>query len=257
MIIDSHTHIGAKTVVGSTEDLIASMKMGGIDKAMVFAGVISGTPTETLLGKIEPYKGKLFAVGSFIPTMPDKPTPGQIESLLASGAIRGLKFYPGYEYYYPYDEALRPYLALLAKYRRPVIFHSGDTFSGVHESKLKFAHPLHIDELATEMPDLPIVIAHLGYPWVIDAGEVCYKNKNVYADCSGFVYGKFDAKNAADFTVAAKEFMRVAGGSQKILFGSDWPISDQRSYAATAKNVFGAKAKRIFSENAIELFGLF
>ena len=165
-----------------------------------------------------------------------------------------MKFYPGYEYFYPADTNLRPYLELLAKYEKPALFNSGDTYSKAGQAKLKYAQAIHIDDLATELPSLKIIIAHLGYPWVIDATEVCYKNKNVYVDCSGFVYGKFKQKDRINLKETAKEFGKIAPPN-RILFGSDWPIGDQTSYVKTAKEIFG-KSDRLFSKNAEELFGI-
>jgi predicted TIM-barrel fold metal-dependent hydrolase len=256
MIIDAHTHIGfGKAIDARPASLIASMKKAGIDKAMVFAGRINQCSTEAMLKAIEPFGDNLVGVGAISP-LATKPSLKTVDGWLAKGLIRGLKFYPGYEYFYPYDRSIRPYLKLLAEYKRPAIFHSGDTFSKVHVAKLKYAHPLHIDDVATELPDLPVIIAHVGYPWVIDAGEVCYKNKNVYVDCSGFVYGEFNEKNAAHFTEIIGQYAKIAGGTDRVLFGTDWPISDQSSYVKVARSVFGAKAQDVLSGNAKRLFGL-
>ena len=256
-IIDAHTHLGYNDVINApVERLVAELERAGIAQAVVLAGDLGSCPTEVLLKHLAPYTGRLFAVGSISPGSASMPSVAQVETWFAEGSICGLKFYPGYEYYYPADAVLRPYLDLLVRHHRPAIFHSGDTFSVAGNAKLKFAHPLHIDELAVDMPDLNIIIAHMGYPWTTDAGEVCYKNKNVYTDCSGFVYGTFDDKSSHDFALAAENFMRVAGGSEKILFGTDWSISDPTSYVTVAQRVFGADNTPVFSGNARRLFGL-
>lgn len=255
MIIDSHTHIGFGNAIDARpRSLVASMDKAGIDMSLVFAGRINQCSTEALLEAIEPFKDRLLPVGAISP-LATRPSLKKVEGWLKKGTIRGLKFYPGYEYFYPYEKVVRPYLKLLSEYGRPAIFHSGDTFSKVHEAKLKYAHPLHIDDLATELPDLRVIIAHVGYPWVIDSGEVVYKNKNVYVDCSGFVYGEFTAESRAHFKDIIADHVRIAGTSDRILFGTDWPISDQTSYVKTARQVFGAKAEAVFSGNAKRLFG--
>jgi predicted TIM-barrel fold metal-dependent hydrolase len=255
IIIDSHVHIGFGGAIDARPaSLVASMRKAGIAKAMVFAGRINQCSTDALIEAVTPYRGTLFPVGAISP-LARRPALKTVGAWLEKGQIHALKFYPGYEYFYPYDKVLRPYLKLLAEFRRPAIFHSGDTYSRVQVAKLRFAHPLHIDEIATEMPELPIVIAHMGYPWQIDAAEVVYKNKNVHADCSGFVYGRFDEKQKAHFADVVREFVRVAGGAERLLFGTDWPISDQSSYVAVAKKVFGDD-RAVFSQNAIKIFGL-
>jgi hypothetical protein len=54
---------------------------------------------------------------------------------------------------------------------------------------VKFSHPLTIDEVAVDHPDITFVIAHAGNPWIESAAEVAYKNPNVYLDGSAFVIG--------------------------------------------------------------------
>jgi predicted TIM-barrel fold metal-dependent hydrolase len=272
MIIDSHTHLGRPggAIDSRAVDLIASMDKAGIEKALVFAGRMNSITTEQVIEEIEPHRGRLYAIGAI--SMDDwksnVPASGlwisgtewdaslqKMEAFLASGAIRGLKFYTGYEHYYPADRWLRPFLDLLVKYDRPAIFHSGDTFSKVGGSKLKYAMPIHIDDLAVEMPKLKIIIAHLGCPWQREAAEVVYKNENVYSDCSGAVYGDFTQASETDYRLVWNEFVRIAGGAEKILFGTDWPISGQRSYRGLIETLLGAN-EVVFSGNAIRLFGL-
>ncbi len=222
----------------------------------VFAGKINNSPTEKLLAELKKYRGRLYPVGSVSPLSADKSKIAQIERWLKNKEIFGLKFYPGYEFFYPDDASLRPYLKLLSKYGRPAIFHSGDTYNKAGGAKLKYAHPLHIDDLAVCLPELKIVIAHLGYPWIIDAAEVVYKNKNVYADCSGFVYGKFKKEDSECFKKMFNDFLGRSGSAKKVLFGTDWPISDQLSYASLVKKISGRDKENIMHKNAIKIFGI-
>ncbi len=258
MIIDAHTHVGFDGVIpdASVERLVAALRKADTDKALVFAGRINGCPTERLVEALKPHQGMLYPVGSVSPLEAEKPNLKTVEVWLRDGLIHGLKFYSGYEYFHPFDEVLRPYLHLLAKYGKPAIFHSGDTYSKADKAKLKYALPIHVDDLATEMPELKIVIAHMGYPWVTDAAEVCYKNANVYSDCSGFVYGKFDAPQRRHFIELFKEFMRVVRTPDKLLYGSDWPVAEPSSYVPVVKALAGKNARKIFSENAMRVYGI-
>ena len=259
MIIDSHTHIGFGGIIdmhASAEQLIASMKKAKIDKALVFGGEMNACSIDRLLSAIAPYPKQLYAIGSVSPLSPQKPTVEKVEDLLSKKQIHGLKFYPGYEHFYPADASVRPYLKLLVKYNRPAIFHSGDTYNKSGVAKLKYAQSIHIDDLATDLPDLKIIIAHFGYPWEIDTAEVCYKNKNVYVDCSGFVYGKFTAKQKKHFREVIKKFELISNARDRILFGTDWPIGDQTSYARTMQSLMGKNFAKFYSENSIALFGL-
>lgn len=237
MIIDSHTHIGRNEHISATVDeLLRSMDKAGITKSLVFAGELNDCPNEWMLEQIAPHKDRLLGVAAYTP-----PGFGQhysadytrenIINLYGEGKIVAIKFYTGYDHYYPID--LRNMLPALEEVGCPAIFHCGDCLNSVKCAKLKYSHPLHIDEVAVDFPGMNFIIAHMGYPWHRDAGEVCYKNKNVFADISGFVYGDFTDKNTRDFSKVITEFIDVAGGTNQMLFGSDWPISNQESYIKT------------------------
>lgn len=258
MIIDAHTHLGRPGGVLDRRvgDLLQSMDAAKIDKALVFAGRLNSLTTKDLLDEIAPHRDRLYGVGS-ISMRPRGRAFGrrhwaEVDTLLKSGLIRGLKFYPGYEYFYPADEWLRPFLKKLVKYDRPAIFHSGDTYSKAGGAKLKYAMAIHIDDLAAEMPDLKIVIAHLGWPFVREAAAVVYKNQNVYADCSGLFYGE---ASLTGLMPVWTEFVSIAG-ADKVLFGSDWPICDQKSYVESVKLLYSRYEGLNFEGNAVKLFGL-
>ncbi|MBI4239792.1 amidohydrolase [Candidatus Uhrbacteria bacterium] len=262
MVIDCHTHIGFKEpLIASPGELLESMKKAGIDATCVFAGELNGCPTEKLLEELS-HLPHLYPIGSVSPLSPSPPSLAVVEEWLASGKIYGLKFYPGYEFYYPYDSCVRPYLELLVKYNKPAIFHSGDTYSKAQGAKLKYAHPFEIDELASELPDLKIIIAHFGNPWFRDTAEVCLKNKNVYSDCSGFVYGSFQERDKRMFAEALETFMDYSlvhvFGRTKLLFGTDWPISDQSDYMKCVSELFSTSQERedFFVGNALEVFDI-
>jgi len=263
MIVDAHTHIGHKTLVATPADLVKSMDKAGIDKSMVFAGRMWEQATEILLDEIAPFGDRLYAVGSVsplddVPNLNDEKIVERVHKVrewLKAGTIRGLKFYPGYEHFYPYDDRVCAYLRVLEQTGYPAIFHSGDTFSAVGKAKLKYAHPLHIDEVAVDYPDLKIVIAHMGYPWHNDAAEVVYKNRNVYADCSGFVYGAFEAEKRDHFYEVVRHFVKVADSHDKLIFGTDWPICEQSSYLLVVRALF-EEDEWVLSKTAKSLFKL-
>lgn len=261
MIIDAHTHLGnpGGALNARATELIKSMDAAGVDVSAVLAGRLNSINTQQVLEEIEPYKDRMFAVASISPDHEKNLRnfiPEELEYWMEHGIVRGLKFYPGYEPFYPADAWLRPWLEIARKKGLPCIFHAGDTYSHAGGARLKYALPIHIDELAVDMPDLNIIIAHLGYPWQREAAEVMYKNKNVYADCSGFVYGDFTDPQKGDFTKVWEEFAQIAGGIDRVLFGTDWPISNQKPYIELVRKLAGDWAYNIFSGNARKLFQL-
>ena len=255
MIIDSHTHIGRNEHINSSaEDLLRSMDSCGIDNALVFAGKLNDAPNEYLLEQILPHKDRLFGVAACHPSdfVTDRAM-DEFFDVLDEKQIVAVKFYLGYDHWYPDDVNIKRVLRVLELNEIPAIFHTGDCLASIQHAKLKYAHPLGIDDVAVDYPDLKIVMAHMAYPWQREAAEVCYKNKNVYADMSGFVYGDFNAKEVRHFHKVVEEFTTIAGGTDKLLFGTDFPISNQKSYIDTVADMIGMKA---VSENIHKVFNL-
>lgn len=235
-IIDCHTHIGRNEKFQGIKQLLESMDKANIDKALVFASRVGDCPNEHLLQEIAPHKDRLYGVAYFDGQIGYKnhglhEWANKVSDWYGEKKIVAVKFYTGYEHYYPVDQA--PFLAHLNFMGCPAIFHSGDCLAGETKAKLKYAHPLHIDEVAVDFQNMNFVIAHLGFPWNKDAAQVCYKNTNVYADMSGFVYGKFKKDDCDKFDKVVKEFIEICP-SEKLMFGSDWPISDQISYVSAS-----------------------
>lgn len=255
MIIDSHVHLDSEN---KAKDLILSMDKAGINKALVFVGELFNYSNEKLLLDSALFKERLFPLCSISPFSKEKPTLEQLEKWLANKEFYGLKFYTGYEHFYPADEIIRPYLQLAEKYNKPVIFHSGDTWNKAEGAKLKYSHPFNIDDLAVDMPDLKIIIAHFGYPWVMDAAEVVSKNKNVFTDCSGLFYKRPDRQDELVLKKAFADFLFYGGPSDKLLFGTDWSLADQSYYVKLISKlaVSAEDKKKILYKNALEIFKL-
>src|SRR5687767_5797512 len=108
MIIDAHAHIGFnETLNAAAKEVSVSMRKAGIGKALVFASAMSDCLTERLLREIAPYPDRMYGIGSVSPLLKNQPSLKQVEAWLKGGRIRGLKFYTGYEHFYPADRLIR------------------------------------------------------------------------------------------------------------------------------------------------------
>ena len=259
-IIDCHTHLGGPDFAADARRLAESVQKAGIEKAMVYADEngFFGCPSEQLLAILKPFKQFLLPVASVSPLPASRPSLAMVDRWLKGGDIFGLKFYTGYEHFFPAEQPVRPYLELLVKHDLPAIFHSGDTYSDFKTAKLKYAHSLHIDDLATEMPDLKIVIAHLGNPWAMDAAEVSYKNKNVFVDCSGLVCDSVKPEDEALLKRLFSDYTTFGGSIDKLLFGTDWDLCGQKEYVDFINQLplDDDQKNKVFYENAQKLFKL-
>ncbi|MEK6676089.1 MAG: amidohydrolase family protein [Planctomycetota bacterium] len=98
----------------------------------------------------------------------------------------------------------------------PVLFHSGVHLAAA--TKLEYAHPILLDEVARELPDLRIVIAHLGYPWVAETIALLAKHTNVFSEISWIPQHTWDGYQAL-----LSAYQR--GVMDKLLLGSGFPYS--------------------------------
>jgi uncharacterized protein len=130
--------------------------------------------------------------------------------------LRGVKLAPTYQNFDPLSpEAFGMYEAI-AERRLPVMWHQGVTF--VRKSILAYALPRQIDPVATRFPEMPIVIAHLGHPWIDECLAVVRKHPSVFADVSALIARPLQLRAAL---ITAGEY-RCA---DKLLFGTDFPFS--------------------------------
>jgi predicted TIM-barrel fold metal-dependent hydrolase len=100
-----------------------------------------------------------------------------MEERIQAGLVKRIKLYPGYENYAINDPSLETVRRIAAKHDVPVMIHTGDTYS--KNAKVRQAHPLLVDDLAVDYPEVKFVICHLGNPWFQDTAEVLYKNDNL------------------------------------------------------------------------------
>jgi predicted TIM-barrel fold metal-dependent hydrolase len=159
----------------------------------------------------------------------------QLRNLLEGGRIKGLKLYPGYEEFYVHDVRLRVVYEMAAEFGVPVMIHTGDTYDA--SSKVKFAHPLEVDEAAVTFPDVTFVMCHLGNPWFADAMEVIYKNGNVLGDISGFTLGNFEPRFEQFIRGKLHDVIAFINDPRMLMFGTDWPISGVSSYLRFAQTI--------------------
>ncbi len=265
MIIDVHTHIGR---VGeenrSPEDLINSMNEAQIDISFIISNSFDrnrelGATIEEVIDAANKYANRLKAIGNIDYTSLDNNQIDNILSLLERKLLIGLKFYTGYEHFFPHDKRLYLLYEHCSKNNIPVIFHNGVLLTG-SSGLLKYSHPLTIDELAVAYPDLKIIIAHFGNPWIRDCAAVVAKNPNVYVDLSGYFteFQSITNEEKNDFIKVLTEFKIFVGGFHKCMFGTDWPLYSQKEYLNIVRELSMNEEEKdlVFSKNALRIFNL-
>ncbi len=262
MIIDVHTHINNyhEDKVVSLQDcldrLLGVMAENKVDYSLILTSYKVNEHRPSIRQVVEATRDiKNLSVVAGISYLNYKEKDlREISDFLKDGLIKGLKLYPGYEPFYPHDKRMQVIYELATEFDVPVMFHSGDTYTP--KGKVRFSHPLHIDDVAVDFPELKIVICHVGNPWIRDCMEVVYKNKNVYADFSGLVLGDFSDKFEKYMKGQLEEMILYAGEPEYLLYGTDWPISTMKSYLSFMKQLDlpDDKKELIYWKNAARLF---
>jgi uncharacterized protein len=194
-----------------------------------------------------------------IPFVSVDPTRGaaavaEARRLVATGAVRGLKLHPPLQQFFPNDRLAYPVYEIFAEARLPVLFHTGHSGIGTGMPggggvRLKYGNPMHIDDVAVDFPDLPIILAHPSFPWQDEAISVCMHKPQVYIDLSGWSPKYFSPTLVQYANTLLKH---------KVLFGSDYPwITPDRWLADFDKiDIRDEVRPLVLKANAARLLGL-
>lgn len=264
MIIDCHVHLNryedddTSTLHDRYRALRDEMDQHGVDYALVLSSYLANEHrpgTHEILDVVgnDPRIGVVAAVSYVNYRAADL---ADLRIMLRNGDIKGLKLYPGYEPFYVHDPRMRVVYELAGEFDVPVMIHTGDTYDP--KGKVKYSHPIEVDEVAVDFRDVTFVICHLGNPWITDAMEVIYKNPNVVGDISGFTLGHFEERFERFMLQQVNEVVAFAGDPSKLLFGTDWPIADMGSYIRFVNNLQLSPEENdlIFWRNTARLFKL-
>jgi predicted TIM-barrel fold metal-dependent hydrolase len=234
MIIDCHTHVGDAQHFSGTfvDDMVRAWgpqaspirtleqhweATQGVDRAIVlaFAAPRIGfdVPNEYVAGYVAEHPEKLVGFASVDAARADAVT--QLERGVEMG-LRGLKLAPTYQGFDPLSAEAWAVYEAADGLGLPILWHQGTTF--VREAELRYALPIQIDQVAIRFPNLRIVIAHMGHPWIDDALVVVRKHPNVYADVSALHPRPWQLYTGL---ISALEY----GVGEKLLFGTDWPFA--------------------------------
>jgi predicted TIM-barrel fold metal-dependent hydrolase len=174
--------------------------------------------------------------------------------LIEEHGVKGFKFHPNTQEFYPNDRFVYPLYEVLAERGVPALFHSGHTGAGAGVRggggvRLKYSNPMHVDDVAVDFPDLPIVLAHPSFPWQDEAISVALHKPSVYIDLSGWSPKYFPA-NLVQY---ANTLLR-----EKVMFGSDFPVIKPERWLADFEKLEIKPEVRplILKENAARLLGL-
>jgi len=275
-IIDAHVHLWQRAVVDhpwltpsagvlDTDFTIADLKpllrSAGVDGVIVVQSADSMAETDYLL-RLSSVFPSIAAVVGWLPLL----DPEQC-SLFLSGeipqALTGIRHLVHIEA--DPDWLVRP--AVLKSLRR--VADAGLVFEVPAEFPL---HVGHVATIAAAIPGLRIVVDHLAKPpmdgtdlapWKASMNQLA-AFPNVAAKLSGLMASVGRSAPLADVLQPVVDTALAAFGSERLIFGSDWPVlitgSDYPSVLRRTHEALSAlspdERRRILATNASDMYGL-
>jgi uncharacterized protein len=213
---------------------------------------IAPIPNEEIAEAAAANADVLIPFASVDPARPD--AVDRARRLIADYDVKGFKFHPNLQAFFPNDQAAYPLYEAIAEAGLPALFHTGHSgigtgLPGGGGFRLKYSNPMCLDDVAADMPGLQIVLAHPSFPWQDEAISVCLHKENVWIDLSGWSPKYFPP-----------QLVQYANGQlkTKVLFGSDFPLITPDRWLADFEQAGFKDDVRplVLKENAARLLGL-
>lgn len=197
----------------------------------------------------------------------DPEAPEKVRKAYLDG-LQGIKLYPSnWRGLHVYDEVCYPIYEEALRNNLLVFMHFGITIGG--QADLRGGNPIDLQLPSRDFPEIKFIIAHFGAGWFREVLLLQYQSDNVYMDTSGsnswMNYLPYDLNLRKVFERAL-----IAGGSSKILFGTDstffprgWRIKVLQDQFKAVKELVNRKdsliddsdINSIFYENILSLTG--
>ena len=271
MIIDSHVHLNTESkekLARAYKKLERQMDEAGVDMAMVmsnFGDTYNPWKDMDRLLELSAKHPRVKPIAIYDHDYPEESTEA-ITHFVEEGLVHAVKFFLGYQHFYPTSEVIKPAIEVAEANNVPVIFHTGATASYPH-TKIKYSFcPGEIDDLAHQHPDLQISCAHFNSPNFLDMAVVLETKGNVHADLSGLFYGEDNPHENRYLHTLARNLgdgmSYLDGSHKKVMFGSDSPICSLSEHLSFLRRFmenqgYSDEAQAaILGGNAKEFFGI-
>lgn len=139
----------------------------------------------------------------------------------------------------PYRDRLRasdrqyyPIYSVCAELGMGVVIHTSFNFG--RGLMLDHGRPLHLDQVATDFAELPIIASHGGWPWVLEMIAVAWHHENIYIELSAH-----SAKHMSKPGSGWEPIFNYGSGPlrTRLLWGSTYPAFDLGTQLAETRQL--------------------
>jgi len=242
MIIDFHCHIGKTKNIperfGTAKSIVELMDKRKIDRGVLIPGASSKIPRyyEDVLEAVKEFPDRFYAF--FLANPREANVCDMIEMVVDKHGFKGIKLQPTFMGFAADDpDWVYPIIEKAKELKICVMIHSDPSL---------YASPWQIGLLAMDFPEVPIVMAHMGFIDVIynDAAiNMAKRAPNLYLETSG-------VSAEAKVALAVHEI-----GASRVLYGSDLPFHDPAFDMARIQyaDISAAQRKLVMGESAERL----
>jgi predicted TIM-barrel fold metal-dependent hydrolase len=234
-------------------EFIKQMDEAKIDRVALVNPAIKGVPVrpmnESVAKLLEEYPKRFIGFAGFDPNNGPESV-HEIEYAVEHLGFSGIKTVASALELDINDKAFYPCYSKAQELGIPILIHTGSVI--IKGVRVKHVHPLMIDDVAFDFPDLKIICAHLGGWQYMDAMNMLVHHSNVYADISFWPLNPFYV-DIVPWSILEKTV------SDKILLGSDYPAGQTPKEAAEAAKklpVSQSFREKILGKNASKILKL-
>ena len=240
------------------ETFLLELDVSGLDRAVLLpidCTSTRGVPiwSNEQIAELCRMNERFIGFASVDPHQPD--APAKLKRAIEDLGLRGLKLASGIQEFYPNDPALYPLYEKAQELGIPILFHAGMTWEP--RAKAGYGRPIYFEDVVYDFPELKIVLAHLAWPWVLEAVALALKYPNVYLDTSALYFD--NPKDFIRFAMAEQVSVTVWERSlrKQLVFGSNYPRVEIKNMAAAVRSLGLSQGclELVFRGNAQRLLG--
>lgn len=211
--------------IGKSEaDVVAEFTAAGVEACLVALDLElpTGAPpctNEYVHGMWQRHPDRIIQCWGTVDPNKGEVAVQQVRKAIKELGFIGFHIHPIMQRFAVNDRRFYPLFETIAGLGAAVMVDVGTTGMGAgmpggHGARIRHAHPSSIDDLAADLPNLRIIMAHPGWPWVDETTAVALHKGNVYWEMSGWAPKYLPEALKRDIRGRLQD---------KVMFGSDYP----------------------------------
>ncbi len=193
---------------------------------------------------VEQSNGRLLGGAGYNPLRIDESL-RDVEKAVREYGFKYVYFHPITFGVAPNDRRCYPLYAKCSELGVPVglqVGHSAEVLPS------NIGHPMLVDDVAIEFPNLKINLSHTGWPWVAEWISMLWRHPNVYGDISAYFPASLDAEQI--------RFFNGSRGRDKVMVGTNGLDMGRYRQEFLGLGMRGNTAEMVGRTNALGFLGI-